>query len=77
MGSGPSGYGTYVIVDHGRGLLTLYGHMAVVSVRSGQRVSRGQPIGVEGSTGASTGVHLHFEVRLGGTPVDPRPYLTG
>jgi murein DD-endopeptidase MepM/ murein hydrolase activator NlpD len=75
VGSGSSGYGTYVIVDHGGGLLTLYGHLATAMVRIGDRVGPGQQIGVEGSTGTSTGVHLHFEVRLNGSPVDPVPYL--
>jgi murein DD-endopeptidase MepM/ murein hydrolase activator NlpD len=75
VGSGPSGYGTYVIIDHGPGMQTLYGHLALAGVRAGQRVTRGQPIGLEGSTGASTGVHLHFEVRLDGRPVDPMGYL--
>jgi murein DD-endopeptidase MepM/ murein hydrolase activator NlpD len=75
VGSGSAGYGNFVIVDHGGGLLTLYGHLAAASVRTGDRVGRGQQIGMEGSTGASTGVHLHFEVRLHGSPVDPTPYL--
>lgn len=75
VGSGTTGYGNYVIIAHGGGLVTLYGHLAVTMVTVGQTVTQGQQIGVEGSTGNSTGVHLHFEVRLNGTPVDPSPYL--
>jgi murein DD-endopeptidase MepM/ murein hydrolase activator NlpD len=75
VGSGTTGYGNYVIIVHGGGLLTLYGHLTVTMVKVGDRVTQGQQIGVEGSTGNSTGVHLHFEVRLNGTPVDPSPYL--
>jgi murein DD-endopeptidase MepM/ murein hydrolase activator NlpD len=75
VGSGTTGYGNYVIIVHGGGLVTLYGHMVLTMVRVGQTVTQGQQIGVEGTTGASTGVHLHFEVRLNGTPVDPSPFL--
>jgi len=75
VGSGTTGYGNYVIIAHGGGIVTLYGHLAVTMVKVGQTVTQGQQIGVEGSTGNSTGVHLHFEVRVNGTPVDPSPYL--
>jgi len=75
VGSGTTGYGNYVIIVHGGGFVTLYGHLSSASVSAGQTVTAGQPIGVEGTTGASTGVHLHFEVRLNGTPIDPSPYL--
>jgi murein DD-endopeptidase MepM/ murein hydrolase activator NlpD len=75
VGSGNTGYGNYVVIAHGSGLVTLYGHLAVTMVKVGQKVNQGQQIGVEGSTGNSTGTHLHFEVRLNGTPVDPSPYL--
>jgi len=75
VGSGTTGYGNYVIIVHGGGLLTLYGHLTTAMVRVGDKVTQGQQIGVEGSTGNSTGIHLHFEVRLNGTPVDPSPYL--
>src|SRR5262249_46336903 len=74
-GGQPVGYGTYVLVSHGGGLYTLYGHLSAVSVRAGQRVTAGQQLGLAGSTGNSTGPHLHFEVREGRAPVDPLPLL--
>lgn len=74
------GYGYCIIIDHGGGLQTLYGHQPCmgkngVMVKKGQRVVKGQCIGHVGSTGWSTGPHLHFEVRKNGHPVDPSPYL--
>jgi murein DD-endopeptidase MepM/ murein hydrolase activator NlpD len=69
-----SGYGNTVIVDHGT-LETLYGHQSKIRVRVGQSVSRGQVVGLVGSTGNSTGPHLHFEVRVGGAAKDPLKYL--
>ncbi|HEY4028416.1 MAG TPA: peptidoglycan DD-metalloendopeptidase family protein, partial [Candidatus Dormibacteraeota bacterium] len=75
VGAGTTGYGNYVIIVHRGGLVTLYGHLSLTTVKLGDAVTQGQQIGVEGSTGLSTGVHLHFEVRLNGTPVDPSPYL--
>ena len=69
------GYGNYVIIQHDGTYSTLYGHMASVAVSAGQTVSVGQTIGYVGSTGFSTGFHLHFEVRVNGTKVDPMKYL--
>src|SRR6266851_238524 len=65
------GYGNVVIIDHGGALATLYAHMSSLSVRQGQAVTRGQQIGAIGCTGLCTGPHLHFETRIGGTPVQP------
>jgi murein DD-endopeptidase MepM/ murein hydrolase activator NlpD len=69
------GYGLAVVLDHGGALATLYGHLSRLDVQPGDVVHRGDRIGLVGSTGASTGPHLHFEVRVSGTPVDPSPYL--
>ncbi len=69
------GYGNYILIDHGGGMATGYGHLSQIFVSSGQQVQRGQAIGAVGSTGASTGPHLHFEVRIHGKPVDPAAYL--
>lgn len=69
------GYGNTVVIDHGNGLATLYAHQSQIAVSSGQRVSRGDLVGRVGSTGYSTGPHLHFEVRVDGSPRDPRGYL--
>jgi len=70
-----SGYGYHVIVDHGNGYQTLYAHMSVLSVVAGQKVARGAVLGQMGSTGRSTGTHLHFEIRTSGGNVDPLGYL--
>jgi len=75
VGSSSSGYGNYVVIAHSGGLDTLYGHLSTALVKVGQVVTQGQPIGMEGSTGNSTGAHLHFELRINQKPVDPRPYL--
>ena len=69
------GYGNLVVIDHGNGLATAYGHQSSIAVGSGTYVSQGQTIGYVGSTGHSTGPHLHFEVRVNGSPVDPLGYL--
>lgn len=67
--------GNYVVINHGNGLSTLYQHCSAIYVSAGQSVSAGQNIAAVGTTGASTGPHLHFEVWVNGTPVDPRLYL--
>jgi murein DD-endopeptidase MepM/ murein hydrolase activator NlpD len=69
------GYGNAVLIDHGNGMTTLYGHQSRIASSVNQRVGQGQVIGYVGSTGNSTGPHLHFEVRIGDTPRDPAPYL--
>jgi murein DD-endopeptidase MepM/ murein hydrolase activator NlpD len=71
------GYGNTVIIDHGGGMATLYAHQSSLSVGYGSQVSGGDVIGLAGATGLATGPHLHFEVRLNGTPVNPAPYLEG
>jgi murein DD-endopeptidase MepM/ murein hydrolase activator NlpD len=69
------GYGNYTCIDHGGGLATCYAHQSAYAVSSGAPVSQGQVIGYVGNTGHSFGAHLHFEVRINGTPVDPLGYL--
>jgi len=69
------GYGNLVVVDHGGGVATAYAHNSSINVTSGQRVERGTILALAGSTGRSTGPHVHFEVRVNGTATDPIPYL--
>ncbi len=69
------GYGNYTCIQHGSSLSTCYGHQSSIRVSVGQNVSQGQVIGASGNTGNSTGPHLHFEVRVGGSPVNPMGYL--
>ena len=70
------GYGNCVMIDHGDDIVTLYGHMSEFYVSEGQSVAQGTVIGAVGSTGLSTGPHLHFETRVGGTPEDPMLFLS-
>ena len=69
------GYGNLIEVDHGNGLLTRYGHLSKIEVQIGDVIERGQEIGLIGSTGRSTGPHLHFEIRLGDKAINPRRFL--
>ena len=74
--AGPQGgYGNLVVIDHGYGITTRYGHMSRIDVKVGDHVHRGLPLGAVGSTGRSTGPHLHYEVRLYDRVVDPMNYL--
>ena len=70
-------YGNYVVIDHGNGWRTLYGHMSSIAVSSGQGVARGQVIGYIGSTGNSTGNHCHFEMYQNGVRVSARNFFGG
>lgn len=71
-----SGYGRMVIIDHGGGMTTRYAHLSKFEVVTGQEIRRGDILGYSGASGRVTSPHLHFEVRLGGSPVNPYPYLT-
>jgi murein DD-endopeptidase MepM/ murein hydrolase activator NlpD len=75
VGVSSSGYGNYVVIAHSGGLNTLYGHLSTAVVKVGDAVTQGQPVGLEGSTGNSTGPHLHFELRINQKPVNPMLYL--
>jgi murein DD-endopeptidase MepM/ murein hydrolase activator NlpD len=75
VGSSSSGYGNYVVIAHAGGLETLYGHLSTALVNVGQALTQGTVVGLEGSTGNSTGAHLHFELRINQKPVNPAPYL--
>jgi murein DD-endopeptidase MepM/ murein hydrolase activator NlpD len=69
------GYGNLTVIDHGNGIATAYAHQSSLAASAGQQVGQGQVVGYVGSTGSSTGPHLHFEVRVNGSPVDPLGYL--
>jgi murein DD-endopeptidase MepM/ murein hydrolase activator NlpD len=71
-----SGYGNVILIDHGNGTVTLYAHQSQLNAAEGARVGQGQVIGLAGSTGHSTGPHVHFEVRVNGTPMNPISYLS-
>lgn len=72
-----SSYGNYVVISHGRGNTTLYAHMSSLKVKAGDQVSQGTVIGITGSTGISSGPHLHYEIKEGGVRIDPLTYLPG
>lgn len=71
------GYGNCVMIDHGDGITTVYGHLSEITVSVGEYVDQGERVALSGNTGRSTGPHLHFEIRVNGSAVDPEPYLQG
>lgn len=77
VGSLNWGYGNHVIIDHGDNVTSIYGHLSSVKVSEGQVIQPGDIIGLQGSTGWSTGTHLHFETRVYGIPVNPKVFLDG
>lgn len=72
-----NGLGNHVIVDHGNGVTSVYAHLSSISVQPGQGVDANTTLGLQGSTGVSTGPHLHFEIRINGQATDPRPFIAG
>jgi murein DD-endopeptidase MepM/ murein hydrolase activator NlpD len=72
-----AGYGNSILIDHGSGITTRYGHLSRINVVVGQEIKRGQVIGAVGVTGKTTGPHLHYEVHVQDTPVNPAKYLRG
>ena len=68
-------YGRMIDVDHGNGFVTRYGHLNKIMVRRGMKVVKGQTIGIQGSTGRSTGNHLHYEIRYNGVAINPLPFI--
>jgi murein DD-endopeptidase MepM/ murein hydrolase activator NlpD len=76
-GWNPWGYGNLVVIDHGDGFETYYAHNSIIYVQVGQNVGKGEVLSLSGNTGISTGPHVHFEVRINGTPIDPLAYLKG
>jgi hypothetical protein len=75
LAGGGGDYGRHVVIEHGNGVRSVYGHMSRVDVKAGQHVEEGQLLGLTGSTGRSTGPHLHYELRVAGKPVNPRKFL--
>lgn len=75
-GNDGGGYGNYVVIDHGNGYVTLYAHCSSLAVSSGQYVSQGDVIAYVGSTGNSTGPHLHFEIQVDGSPQNPLEFVS-
>jgi murein DD-endopeptidase MepM/ murein hydrolase activator NlpD len=72
-----AGYGNHVVIAHPQGFTTTYAHLDSITVTAGQVIAQGEVVGLEGSTGNSTGPHLHFEIRHDGVPLDPAAYLPG
>jgi murein DD-endopeptidase MepM/ murein hydrolase activator NlpD len=70
-----AGYGRLIIIDHGHGLCSYFGHLEKILIKPGEHVTRGQLIGLMGSTGTSTGTHLHYEIRKNNQAISPAPYL--